>query len=292
MQAFLLFSSSPFAENCNEGIASFCKDEGLTEHHILSKSDNLGRARLVEITKSYDSEALRTQFAPHKIDVNILSKAPSKKKILLSDMDSTIITTESLDELSEFAGKGDVIKAITKRAMAGELDFMEALNERLSILAGEPSSVLQKVVEATDIFDGADHLVRTMRHHGADCYLVSGGFTFLSSVIAGKLHFTDHMANNMDIEDEKIKGSLSGTVIDSSAKLRILTEKINERALGFDDAMTIGDGANDIPMLTKAGLGIAWRAKEIVKKSVPYQLNHSSHCGGLFLQGYSEAEIQ
>ena len=292
MQAFLLFSSSPFAENCNEGIASFCKDEGLTEHHILSKSDNLGRARLVEITKSYDSEALRTQFAPHKIDVNILSKAPSKKKILLSDMDSTIITTESLDELSEFAGKGDVIKAITKRAMAGELDFMEALNERLSILAGEPSSVLQKVVEATDIFDGADHLVRTMRHHGADCYLVSGGFTFLSSVIAGKLHFTDHMANNMDIEDEKIKGSLSGTVIDSSAKLRILTEKINERALGFDDAMTIGDGANDIPMLTKAGLGIAWRAKEIVKKSVPYQLNHSSHCGGLFLQGYREAEIQ
>ena len=292
MQAFLLFSSSPFAENCDEAIASFCKDEGLTEHHILSKSDNLGRARLVEITKSYDSEALRTQFAPHKIDVNILSKAPSKKKILLSDMDSTIITTESLDELSEFAGKGDVIKAITKRAMAGELDFMEALNERLSILAGDPSSVLQKVVEATDIFDGADHLVRTMRHHGADCYLVSGGFTFLSSVIAGKLHFTDHMANNMDIEDEKIKGSLSGTVIDSSAKLRILTEKINERALGFDDAMTIGDGANDIPMLTKAGLGIAWRAKEIVKKSVPYQLNHSSHCGGLFLQGYSEAEIQ
>ena len=292
MQAFLLFSSSPFAENSDEAITSFCQDEGLTEQHILSQSDNLGRARLVEIHKSYDSEALRTQFAPHHIDVNFLSKAPSKKKILLSDMDSTIITTESLDELSEFAGKGDVIKAITKRAMAGELDFMEALNERLSILAGEPSSVLQKVVEATEIFDGADNLVRTMRHHGADCYLVSGGFTFLSSVIAAKLHFTDHMANNLDIEGNKIKGSLSGTMIDSSAKLRILTEKLTERSLGFDDAMTIGDGANDIPMLTKAGLGIAWRAKEIVKKAALYQLNHSSHCGGLFLQGYSEAEIQ
>lgn len=292
MQAFLLFSTSPFAENSDEVVTSFCQDEGLTEQHILSQSDNLGRARLVEIHKSYDSEALRTQFAPHKIDVNILSKAPSKKKILLSDMDSTIITTESLDELSEFAGKGDVIKAITKRAMAGELDFVEALNERLSILAGEPSSVLQKVIDATQIFDGADHLVRTMRHHGADCYLVSGGFTFLSSVIAGKLQFTDHMANNMDIEDDKITGSLSGTIIDSSAKLRILTEKITKMSLSFDDAMTIGDGANDIPMLTKAGLGIAWRAKEIVKKAAPYQLNHSSHCGGLFLQGYSEAEIQ
>ena len=292
MQAFLLFSSSPFAENSDEVVTSFCQDEGLTEQHILSQSDNLGHARLVEIQKSYDSEALRTQFATHKIDVNILSKAPSKKKILLSDMDSTIITTESLDELSEFAGKGDVIKAITKRAMAGELDFVEALNERLSILAGEPSSVLQKVIDATQIFEGADHLVRTMRHHGADCYLVSGGFTFLSSVIAGKLQFTDHMANNMDIEGDKITGSLSGTIIDSSAKLRILTEKITKMSLSFDDAMTIGDGANDIPMLTKAGLGIAWRAKEIVKKAVPYQLNHSSHCGGLFLQGYSEAEIQ
>ena len=292
MQAFLLFSSSPFAENSDEAIDSFCQDEGLSEQHILSKSDNLGRARLVEISNSYDSEALRTQFAPHTIDVNILPKAPTRKKILLSDMDSTIITTESLDELSEFAGKGDKIKAITKRAMAGELDFMEALNERLSILAGEPSSVLQKVVDATEIFDGADHLVSTMRHHGAECYLVSGGFTFLSSVIAGKLHFTDHMANNMDIEDEKIKGSLSGTIIDSHAKLRILTEKITEMSLSLDDAMTMGDGANDIPMLTKAGLGVAWRAKEIVKKAVPYQLNHSSHCGGLFLQGYSETEIQ
>ena len=175
--------------------------------------------------------------------------------------------------------------------MAGELDFLEALYERLSILAGEPEATLQKVVDATNIFEGADHLIRTMRHHGADCYLVSGGFTFLSSIIAAKLGFTDHMANTLDIEDGKIKGSISGAIVDSQAKLRILSEKVENKHISFEDTMTIGDGANDIPMLTKAGLGVAWRAKDVVKQAAAFQLNHSSHCGGLFLQGYKESEI-
>ena len=291
MQAFLLFSSAPNMFDFDEAIATFCHDEGLTEQHILSQSAELGAARLIEISKAYEIESLRARFDSHKIDVNLLAKAPQKKQILLSDMDCTIITSESLDELSEFAGKGDVIKAITKRAMAGELDFLEALHERLSILAGEPVSTLQKVIDATVIFEGADHLVRTMRHHGADCYLVSGGFTFLSSIIAKKLNFSDHMSNTLDIEDDKIKGSISGQIIDSQAKLRILTQKVAERNISFEDAMTLGDGANDIPMLTNAGLGIAWRAKDIVKQSTKFQLNHTSHCGGLFLQGYKEAEI-
>lgn len=291
MQAFLLFSSAPNIIDFDDAVASFSHNEGLTDQHNLSQSSELGAARLVEINKAYEIESLRARFDNHKIDVNILAKAPQKKQLLLSDMDSTIITSESLDELSEFAGKGDVIKAITKRAMAGELDFLEALHERLSILAGEPVSTLQKVIDATEIFEGADNLVRTMRHHGADCYLVSGGFTFLSSIIAEKLHFTDHMSNRLDIENNQIKGSVSGQIVDSQAKLRILTQKAAEKNISFEDAMTLGDGANDIPMLTKAGLGIAWRAKDIVKKSTNFQLNHSSHCGGLFLQGYSEAEI-
>ena len=291
MQAFLLFSSAPNVINFEDAISSFCHDEGLTEHHILSQSSELGAARLIEISKPYEIESLRARFDRNAIDVNILTKAPQKKQILLSDMDCTIITTESLDELSEFAGKGDVIKAITKRAMAGELDFLQALHERLSILAGEPVSTLQKVIDATEIFEGAENLVRTMRHHGAECYLVSGGFTFLSSIIAERLNFTDHMSNTLDIEDGKIKGSISGDIVDSQAKLRILTQKVADRNISFEDTMTLGDGANDIPMLTKAGLGVAWRAKDIVKKSTNFQLNHSSHCGGLFLQGYKEAEI-
>lgn len=291
MQAFLLFSSKAGAENFDEAVTSFCRGEDITDHHILSQSSELGAARLVEVSQSYDIEKLRSQFDKFAVDVNCFASAPSKKQILLSDMDCTIITTESLDELSEFAGKGDVIKAITKRAMAGELDFLEALYERLSILAGEPEATLQKVVDATNIFEGADHLIRTMRHHGADCYLVSGGFTFLSSIIAAKLGFTDHMANTLDIEDGKIKGSISGAIVDSKAKLRILSEKVENKHISFEDTMTIGDGANDIPMLTKAGLGVAWRAKDIVKQAAAFQLNHSSHCGGLFLQGYKESEI-
>ena len=292
MQAFLLFSSSPDGYNFKEAVTSFCRDEGVTEQHLLAQSAHLGHASLIEINKPYDIESLRNRFDDLSIDVNFMPNAPQKKQLLLSDMDCTIITTESLDELSEFAGKGDIIKAITKRAMAGELDFLEALHERLSILAGEPEATLNKVIHATQIFEGAEYLVRTMRHHGADCYLVSGGFTFLSSIIAAKLQFTDHMANTLDIEDGKIKGSISGNVVDSQAKLRILTEKAAARNISFDNVMTIGDGANDIPMLIKAGLGIAWRAKDVVKKAASFQLNHSSHCGGLFLQGYKEAEIK
>ena len=292
MQAFLHCSSSQADKQTLSTIQEMATSQGGNDYAWLSRSQSLGAAGFCTISQPIDLPALRAIADELSIDINLQDKAPKVKKLMLCDMDSTIITGESLDDLSEMAGIGAEVAAITARAMAGELDFRQALNERLSMLKDEPVSLLDKLIDETKAFAGAAELVATMRHHDAICLLVSGGFTFLTSDIAQRFGFSAHYANHLAVANGLIAGYAQEPIIDSQAKLRIMNDYCDKYDIAHENVMSMGDGANDIPMLQAAGLGIAWQAKPLVRQTIALQLDHSTLCGPLFLQGINEADIK
>ena len=292
MQAFLHFSSSqphrPFAEFVNEVYAKVAGTDLVT----LSQSDDLGSSAFFAVSEPVALDSLRAKADERAIDVNYLDKAPYQRRLMLCDMDSTIITSESLDHLAELAGISEAVKPITARAMAGEIDFEGALHERLQMLKDYPASLLDDIIDQTDSFTGARELVQTMRDKQATCLLVSGGFTFLTHIIADKFGFHHHYANELAVSNGRIDGYAVPPILDSSAKVTKLNDYCQKLGLNHSDAICMGDGANDIPMLQTAGLGIAWQGKPRVREFIDIQLNHSTLCGALFLQGLSEREIK
>jgi len=291
MQPFLHFSSSSADDPIIEFFTEAAKAHGAADVTWLSRSAELGAAGFCEVSESVALEDWRIAGADIGCDVNLLARAPHKRALMLCDMDSTIITGESLDDLSAMAGIGEAVASITARAMAGEIDFRQALAERLAMLKGEPAALLDKLVEETKAFDGAAELVATMRKFDATCLLVSGGFTFLTSDIANRFGFSDHFANQLALAGDKIAGYAEEPIMDSATKLQILNDYSTKLGISADGVMSMGDGANDIPMLEAAGLGIAWQGKPLVRQKIDLQLNHSTLCGPLFLQGISESEI-
>lgn len=291
MQAYLHFSSAHSNSQITDFMAEASARANGQDFITLSHSEALGAAGYCQTAEAIALSDLRAEAALIGVDVNLLPQAPYLRKLMLCDMDSTIITGESLDDLSAMAGIGEAVAAITARAMAGELDFKQALAERLGMLKDEPVALLERLIQETQAFDGAAELVATMRAHDATCLLVSGGFTFLTSDIAQRFGFSDHFANELAIEDGKIAGHADEPIIDSSAKLRILNEFCDRLSITHNEVMSMGDGANDIPMLEAASLGIAWQAKPLVKERIALQLSHSNLCGPLFLQGVHEKDI-
>ena len=262
------------------------KSYQLEAFRVLSTGSNGRWAAEARGTLSPEDIAhLRTQYP---MDVNCLSAEGRQKQLLIADMDSTVIRQESLDHLAYIAGKGDEIAAITAAAMAGDLDFEQALDKRLSMLAGESAQLLEQVIAETTITDGAAELVGTMRANGAKCYLVSGGFTFLTGPISKTLGFHGHFANKLLIEGDKLAGSVEKPILDRDAKLVRLNALTSEFGLTTQDAATIGDGANDLAMLKAAGLGVAFEGKALLREQIDVQLNHTDLTGLLFLQGYHE----
>lgn len=292
MQAFLHFSSTQshhlFMEFVNE---IYIKVAG-SDLVILSQSETLGSSAFFAIQAPVTLTDIRAAGNQHAIDVNYLSTAPYQRQLMLCDMDSTIITSESLDHLAELAGISEAIKPITARAMAGEIDFEGALHERLQMLKDYPSSLLDDLIQQTNSFTGARELVQTMRDKGATCLLVSGGFTFLTQVIADKFGFHHHYANELSVTNGRLDGYAVPPILDSTAKVTKLNDYCQKLGLNASDALCMGDGANDIPMLQSAGLGIAWQGKPRVRELIETQLNHSHLCGALFLQGITESEIK
>lgn len=215
-----------------------------------------------------------------------------RKKLLISDMDSTIIHQECIDELADFAGCRAHIAAITERAMNGELDFKEALRERVLLLAGLPESVLEEAYrERITLMGGAKALLSTMCAFGAKAVLVSGGFTFFTSRVARDAGFGENEANILEVHNGKLTGKVIEPILDKEAK-RISLEKYKQQyQLLPEETLAVGDGANDLPMILAAGLGVAYHAKPTVRAQAKAQINHANLRALLYVQGYRDSEI-
>jgi phosphoserine phosphatase len=235
--------------------------------------------------------AVRAALAGAPVDVIAQPAAGRRKRLLIADMDSTIVTTETLDELAGQAGIKDRIAAITKRAMNGELDFEGALRERVAMLAGLPVEALQRTWEETELMPGARALVATMRAHGARCALVSGGFTFFTGRVAALVGFHEHHSNTLLDADGRLTGHVADPILGRNAKLATLKRLAAEAGIGLDAALAVGDGANDLDMIQAAGLGVAFRAKPVVAAAARARVEHADLRALLFAQGYRAGEI-
>ncbi len=237
--------------------------------------------------------ALRQHFADHRIDVNLVPDGPARRKrLLIADMDSTIIQQECIDEIAAEAGVGARVAGITERAMRGELDFEAALNERVALLEGLDARVLTSVFEQRiALTPGASTLVATMTAHGAHCALVSGGFTFFTSRVAAKVGFHENRANTLDIAAGRLTGKVVPPILGRAAKLEALEELRHRHGLETADCLAVGDGANDLAMITAAGLGVAFRAKPIVAAQADADITHGDLTALLYLQGFKADEF-
>ncbi len=214
-----------------------------------------------------------------------------RKGLLVADMDSTIVTSETLDEIAAHAGLKERIAEITRRSMNGEIDFSDALRERVAMLKGLALDALEKTWARTELTPGARELVATMRAHNATTALVSGGFTFFTGRVAQLVGFDTHRANTLLDDGATLTGEVGEPILDRDAKLAALRELAEARNLRLTATLAVGDGANDLAMLREAGLGVAFRAKPIVAEQARARVDHADLRALLFAQGYRAAEI-
>jgi len=225
-------------------------------------------------------------------DVALLPASNRRKKLLVSDMDSTIIQQECLDELAAYAGLKDEIAAITARAMAGELDFEGALTERVGKLNGLALSALQQCFdERITLMPGAKTLTATMAAHKAFCLLVSGGFTFFTSRVAAATGFNADKGNTLIDDGDALTGAVGRPILGREAKLEALDDCAFANGVTRADALAMGDGANDLAMIEAAGLGLAVHAKPIVAAAADAAINVTDLTAALYFQGYTDQEI-
>ena len=236
--------------------------------------------------------ALRAALQHFPLDVCVQPLAGRRKKLLVADMDSTIIGCECLDELADFAGVKDEVAAITERAMRGELQFEAALRERVRMIAGLPMADLERCYEErVRLNPGARTLVRTMAADGARCVLVSGGFTFFAAKVAAEAGFDVARANWLKEEDGRLTGEVGEPILGREAKLQALNEETAALGLTAMDAIAVGDGANDLAMIEAAGLGVAYRAKPIVAEQADARVDHCDLTALLYFQGYRDEDF-
>jgi phosphoserine phosphatase len=230
--------------------------------------------------------------APFPVDWALVPVEGRRKKLLVADMDSTIINVECLDELADFAGLKAEIAAITERAMRGELEFEPALRERVGKLKGLDLGALQRCFdERVQLNPGAATMVKTMAAHGARCVLVSGGFTFFTSRVAELAGFHANRANVLLDDGAALTGLVQEPILGRVAKLEALQAEAKTLGASASDALAIGDGANDLDMIKAAGLGVAYRAKPVVAAEADAEIKHTSLETALYFQGYRKAEF-
>jgi phosphoserine phosphatase len=230
--------------------------------------------------------------AGNGVDVNVISPANRRKKLLVADMDSTIIGCECLDELADMAHLKPQIAAITEQAMNGEIAFEPALRERVGLLKGLTLSALERTYkERVKLNPGAKALVATMKKHGARTCLVSGGFTYFTERVAKDAGFDDNQANTLLDDGTRLTGEVKEPILGREAKLAALKNEIETLKLSAADALAVGDGANDLAMIEHAGLGVAYHAKPVVSQAADAAIVYGDLRALLYLQGYSDEEI-
>jgi phosphoserine phosphatase len=237
------------------------------------------------------AEQLRPTLAARPVDVVVQPLAHRRKRLLVADMDSTMIDQECIDELADKVGLKPRIAAITERAMRGEIAFEPALRERVALLQGLPLAVVDEVLaERIRVTPGAVPLVRTMRAHGAYTCLVSGGFTLFTDRVAAMIGFHENRANRLIVEAGRIAG-VAEPILGRDAKLAALVDLAEKLGLPRDATLAAGDGANDLAMLAAAGLGVAYRAKPKVAAGAHARIDHGDLTALLYVQGYRREEF-
>ena len=225
------------------------------------------------------------------VDVIVQPAASREKKLIVADMDSTMITVECIDELADYAGIKDQIAEITERAMQGELDFAQALRERVALLKGLDDAVIDQCrTERVKIMPGAKALIGTMRERGARAILVSGGFTRFTGPVAEEIGFDTAVANVLDIRDGKLTGTVQAPIVDAARKRFELSAAMAQHRLTQEETLAVGDGANDIPMIEAAGLGVAYHAKEKARAAADAEIVHGDLSVLLYAQGIARSD--
>jgi len=236
--------------------------------------------------------ALERALADERVDVIVQPLARRRKRLLVADMDSTLIGQECVDELASFAGDGERVAAITERAMRGEVAFAPALSERVALLAGLPGTVIDDVLkDRITLNPGARMLAQTMQANGACVVIVSGGFRQFTRAIRERIGADEDRANVLMIEGGKLTGKVIEPILGEGAKLAALNEIAAARGLKLDDTLAVGDGANDLPMLQAAGLGVAYRAKPKVAGNAHARIEHADLTALLYAQGFARKDF-
>lgn len=268
-------------------------------NRVREAGANVGERAVLEPGKAADiffdrdSRAVRAalQAMPGEIDVIVQASATREKKLLVADMDSTMITIECIDELADYAGIKAQIAEVTEKAMRGELDFAEALKARVALLKGLDEATIDLCrTERVRITPGAKALIRTMGARGAHSILVSGGFTRFADPVGAEIGFHKVVANVLDIEGGRLAGTVAEPIVDSARKKRELEEAAATIGLAPGLSLAIGDGANDIPMIEAAGLGVAYHAKEKTRAAADAEILHGDLSVLLYAQGIARRD--
>ena len=214
------------------------------------------------------------------------------RRLVAFDMDSTLITEEVMDELAKRHGVGDQVIAITEDAMAGRIDFKESFRRRAMLLKGMPTTVLHEVAEAVVLNNGADKLIRALKHFGYRVALLSGGFQYVGEYLSNSLGIDYVYANDLSVVDGKMTGEVVGEIVDAEGKATLLQDIARREGIMLEQTIAVGDGANDLPMLSQAGLGVAFHAKSVVKESAQHAISNFGLDAILYLIGFSDLDIE
>ena len=286
MESVLVLIAAPGSGAIDARVLELLRDLGAGKPRWLAP----GEAAEVEAFARLPDFMIEVARLP--LDCAVVPVHNRRKRLLIADMDSTMIRQECIDELGVLAGVGDRIKDITARAMRGELDFDGALKERVGLLKGLDAAVIDKIIrERITYMPGGSTLIATMKAHGAYTALVSGGFRQFTGAVASHLGFDENQANTLGIAGGRLTGQVLPPILGEAAKVGALRRIAAAHSLVPADAIAVGDGANDVAMLIAAGMGVALHAKPQVQERAPIRINHGDLTALLYLQGYSQAQF-
>jgi phosphoserine phosphatase len=283
----LVLISSPAHPALNDGAIANAIDVLRAQDATVGTPDWLAP----EIACDIPFDGPSTGVTMTALDGVVVPAAGRRKKLLVADMESTMIGNEMLDELADFLGLREKIAGITSRAMNGEIDFAAAVEERVGLLKGLPIARLDEAARRIRYTPGGATLVATMKRHGAYCALVSGGFTYFTALVRQALGFDLDAANTLKHDGRVLSGTVEPPILGKEAKLATLQRLGNERGLSSAETLCVGDGANDLPMLKAAALGVAFHAKPVVAAELQARIDHGDLTALLYLQGYRRSDF-